>query len=157
VETTVAEMLPLALQLFAEGQVENVWERLQNGSVTCAQYEALPGQAEKGRCRNYAQRPVLCRLFGYVGVRDKTGQTRYAACRVLQKVEAERIQMIEAELKKGQLDLPFFAPAQERIAEIGGSLGAEIMPINQALIRALEMIGLSQHLEGHEGLEPLCN
>jgi Fe-S-cluster containining protein len=157
VEATVAEMLPLALRLFTEGQVENVLERLQESSATCAQYESTPGQPEKGRCRSYAQRPVLCRLFGYFGSRDKTGQPRYGACRVLQAAEAERIQRIEAELKNGTLELPFLTPAHERIAEIGGSLGVEMMPINRALTRAIEMIGLSQQLEDHETLEPLCS
>lgn len=160
VETTVAEMLPLALTLFVSGEVEAVMERLQEGGTTCVQYEFLPDQPEKGRCRNYAQRPVLCRLFGYMASRDKTGQPRYRACRILQKVEAERIQTIDAELKSGTLEIPFLAPAHERVAEIGGSLGLEMMPINRALMRAIEIVGLSQQLDGHEAgaaLEPLCS
>jgi hypothetical protein len=92
--------------------------------------------------------------------RDKTGQPRYRACRILQKVEAERIQTIDAELKSGTLEIPFVAPAHERVAEIGGSLGLEMMPINRALMRAIEIVGLSQQLDGHEAgaaLEPLCS
>lgn len=160
VETTVAEMLPLALLLFENGEVEAVMERLQEGSATCVQYESLPGQPEKGRCRSYAQRPVLCRLFGYVGSRDKTGQLRYGACRVLQKAEAERIQRIESELKSGRLDIPLLAPAHERVAEIGGSLGVDMLPINRALMRAIEIVGLSQQLEDYRAAdpsEPLCS
>jgi Fe-S-cluster containining protein len=160
VETTVAEMLPLALRLFERDEVEAVIERLQEGGTTCVQYESLPGQPEKGRCRTYAQRPVLCRLFGYMASRDKTGQPRYGACRILQKVEAERIQKIEAQLKSGALQMPFLAPAHERVAEIGGSLGVEMMPINRALMRAIEIVGLSQQLDDHEASaspESLCS
>lgn len=160
VETTVAEMLPLAILLFEKGEVEAVMERLQEGSATCVQYESLPGQPEKGRCRTYAQRPVLCRLFGYVGSRDKAGQPRYGACRVLQKVEAARIQNIEAELKSGSLTIPYLAPAHERVAEIGGSLATEMLPINRALLRAIEIVGLSLQLEDHDNAtscEPLCS
>lgn len=157
VECTVAEMLPLAILLFEKGEVETFIKRLQQGSSICAQYEALPDQSEKGRCRNYGQRPVLCRLFGYVGSRDKNGQARYGACRVLQKMEAERIQAIETELQNGRMEIPFFAPAHERIMETAGSLAEAILPINQALMRAIEMVGLSQQLEadgtgGHQEL-----
>jgi Fe-S-cluster containining protein len=160
VETTVAEMLPLALMLFEKGEVEAVMDRLQEGGATCVQYESLPGQPEKGRCRSYAQRPVLCRLFGYMGSRDKTGQPRYGACRILQKVEAERIHTIESGLKDGTVTIPFLAPAHERVAEIGESLAVEMMPINRALMRAIEIVGLSQQLEDREvteSLEPLCS
>jgi Fe-S-cluster containining protein len=160
VETTVAEMLPLALMLFERDEVEAVIERLQESGTTCVQYESLPGQPEKGRCRSYAERPVLCRLFGYMGSRDKTGQPRYGACRILQKLEAERIQRIEGELKSGTLEIPFLAPAHERVAEIGGSLGVEMMPINRALMRAIEIVGLSQQLDDHQASaspESMCS
>ncbi|HET9235901.1 MAG TPA: YkgJ family cysteine cluster protein [Oligoflexus sp.] len=160
VETTVAEMLPLALFLFERDEVDPVIERLQASGMTCAQYEALPGQPEKGRCRSYDHRPVLCRLFGYMGSRDKTGQPRYGACRVLHKLEAERIQKVEAQLKSGSLAIPCLTPAHERLVEIGGSWALEMMPINRALMRAIEIVGLSQQLDDHEtgaDLEPLCS
>jgi Fe-S-cluster containining protein len=146
VESAVAEMLPLALLLFQRGEVDATLERLLNGSKFCAQYEAHPTQPDQGRCRNYAQRPLLCRLFGYVGTPDKSGQLRYRACRVLQGREAARIAHIEAEIGRGRLRIPFFAPARERVAEIGGTLGSEVMPINRALLRAIEIVGLSQQL-----------
>lgn len=151
VEATVAEMLPLALWLFEQGEVEKTLERLRQGSPLCVQYEARREQPNQGRCLAYAQRPVLCRLFGYMGSRDKTGQMRYAACRVFQKTESARIQNIEAELKHGTLPIPTLASAHERVAEIGELLGAEMLPLNQALLQAIEMIGLGQQLQDMGG------
>jgi uncharacterized protein len=150
VETTVAEMLPLAALLFDQGIVETTLERLWQGSAICVQYEAQPGLPEKGRCLTYEQRPVLCRLFGYMGSRDKAGQLRYGACKVLHKVEAERIARIEGELKRGALPIPMLSAAHERIAEIGGLLGQDMLPINQALLRAIEIIGLDMQLQDSE-------
>ncbi len=154
VEATVAEMLPLALLLFENGEVEPILERLEHGPVTCTQYEAVPGHPDQGRCMNYAQRPVLCRLFGFMGSRDKAGQSRYGACKVLQTIAADRIEAIDADVKTGAMDIPLLTPAHERIAEIGGPLGSDILPINQALLRAIEIVGLNQQLEDHGAEEP---
>ncbi len=147
IETTVAEMLPLAYELFQKGNAEDsAWNWSEEQGAACPQYESHPDRPAQGRCRTYAFRPAICRLFGYSGFRDKSGAIRFATCRNIQAQEGERIQSIEGRLNRGESTIPFLAEVHERVAEIGGNLAWEILAINEALRRALEIIGLDARL-----------
>jgi Fe-S-cluster containining protein len=151
IETTVAEMLPLAYELFQKGNAEDrAWNWSEQKGALCPQYESHPDRPAQGRCQTYAFRPAICRLFGYSGFRDKSGTIRFATCRKIQVQEGDKIQRIEGRLNRGESSIPFLSEAHERVAEIGGNLAWEILPINEALRRALEIIGLDARLSAFQ-------
>lgn len=148
IETTVAEMLPLAWKFFQEGQAESQHAALQNAQTElCLQYRSESGQPQRGNCSNYADRPSLCRLFGYSGYRDRLGSARLGTCQIIQARLGVQLQSIEQRIQAGQLSVPFLSHAHERIAAIGGNLAWDMLPINEALRRAIEIIGLDRRLQ----------
>ncbi|MEZ5978067.1 MAG: YkgJ family cysteine cluster protein, partial [Planctomycetota bacterium] len=87
VETTVAEMRPLARRIVEEGRTEEVVARIDRateaGERRCVSYVADPFDPRIGRCGVYADRPLVCRLFGFAASRDKHGRDVFRSCGVL--------------------------------------------------------------------------
>src|SRR5271170_7524548 len=75
IETTVAEVLPLAVYLWSREKdvsVPTFLGRTQGPPLRiCAFYQPDPVTKGQGRCGIYAYRPGLCRLFGFSARQDK--------------------------------------------------------------------------------------
>lgn len=79
------EALYIAAQLMIEGRQSNTEEatsctgtgRMQDDVSTCPLYRS------EGRfhCTVYETRPLVCRVFGFAGDRDKWGHLRFTPCR----------------------------------------------------------------------------
>ena len=160
IETTVAEVLPLAAYLWSQGLASNKLEaiRLNSSKGVCVFYEPMNmkgtvplnslncrGQSPstgQGRCGIYAYRPGLCRLFGFAARRDKHGQPVLVTCRVIKDSQAQACQRTQEQLQKG-LEAPLLASHAFAVSNIDPVHCLKLFPINQAIRLALEKIGFN--------------
>ncbi|NJL36662.1 MAG: YkgJ family cysteine cluster protein [Leptolyngbyaceae cyanobacterium SM1_4_3] len=150
VEATLLEMVPLAVELFRQGEAVKWLESADESNETnaCLFYEPDPRTPGNGRCQVYPWRPSICRLFGYATVSDRDGQPRFAACMRHKADIPEVVVTIQEAIAQG-LPAPSFATSQQ-IAHLAPQLGAERMPINQALSAALRWVGLNFQMKQTE-------
>lgn len=143
VETTELEMRVMADHLWNCGAAEAVLERLEAADApgSCVLYQPETGNARRGRCGHYAQRPTLCRLFAFAAVRDKAGGNRLAACRVHREADPAGVARAEEAVAAGRWTAPLFSRVAEALWDIDPELGSVRRPINEALRRALHREG----------------
>jgi Fe-S-cluster containining protein len=147
VETSVADVLPLAFALFARGAAEEALARARaaRDAGPCVLYAASPGDPRRGRCTVYAERPSICRLFGFASRRARGGGQEHAACRELRAAHPEASARAAAAVSGG-LEAPRIDAEPGAIALLAGD--ARPLPINHALRLALERVGLQRSLAG---------
>lgn len=77
-EITAFEALPLAMHILSDSGLLARYEayRRSGAAKPCFFYDAA---ADYG-CTVYAIRPMICRMFGYAGGRDKHGRPRFVPC-----------------------------------------------------------------------------
>lgn len=140
VTCTVLEVLPLGLALYREGREDRVMAELERreaqGDRVCAMFRPDVGRADGGRCSVYAWRPLICRLFGFSGRRDKRGEAELIPCAVMRSAFPHAVARAELGCRSG-LDVPNAADEQMRIASIDPGLGTRRLPINRAIREAL--------------------
>jgi len=142
VEATELEMEWMAEHLLEQGLAEAVLERIAASGTPspCVLYVPEAGNPRQGRCGHYGQRPVLCRLFAFAAVQDKTGRARLAACRVHREEQPEAAEAAVRAVEEGTLPVPLFAAAARGLLDIDPERGALRLPINAALRGALARV-----------------
>lgn len=142
IETTVAEVLPVAVQLWAEGQAERYLEAIHGKDYrgVCIFYQPKYANVAPGCCRRYAYRPGLCRLFGFCARRDKYGRGAVVTCKIIKAGQGEVCSRAQEQLHQG-LAAPLVSLHTLRVADIDPASGRRLLPINQAISLALEKVG----------------
>jgi len=148
VESSVADLLPAAHALFARGDAAAVHAlaAASPGWTRCVLYQPDAARPDvDGRCGLYEHRPSICRVFGFAARRAKASEgLELATCKDLRRFTPETVARAEAVIAAG-----FDAPRVDRApAEIGAELGggAAPLPINEALRRAIERLGIERAL-----------
>jgi hypothetical protein len=91
-----------------------------------------------GHCGDYQHRGLICRLFGYATVRDKTGQRVLSTCKWIKASQPEALEQTKGLIEAQQV--PHYLHYYQRLAQIDFRLGQEYLPISQAMLRALEEV-----------------
>ena len=143
VRVTVLEMLPMAHEILCNHDA-GVWmDRLaaQSEEGRCALYSEKQ-LSRAGHCSFYGLRPALCRLFGYAAVRSRTGTKALSVCKYIRQndPQAAAAAMVIAD------EAPCFVHFGSRVYALDPVLGNGLMPINTALRRAIERLGLNYAL-----------
>lgn len=163
VETTVAEVLPLAVHIWSSGLagkvgIDTAFCNQKAASVPakgiCVFYRPAspaasrlktragdPAGCGRGRCSIYAHRPGLCRLFGFATRKDKYGQLDLVTCKVIKEAQAKGYQRAQEELQKGVWRAPLLTAHALRVSDIDPVNGLKLLPINQAIRSGLEKVG----------------
>ena len=139
VEATVLEMLPLAFHLFSTGQAELLIKRLEKDPEVkpCLLYRPDFCQQGMWGCSHYPHRALVCRLFGFAGIRDRTGNPQLAQCKVMKKGGTP---VVGENLPAGKM--PLFAEAGMRMTGLNPFLGTARLPINRAILYSLYKVGI---------------
>lgn len=138
VEATIVEFFPLAAELTRRGELLNWFQLLEDrkGDNICALYDPNPSPSQKGHCRFYVWRPVLCRLFGVSFTRDKNNKPVLLVCHQQKSSYPELVKKTQQLLNDG-----LFGPNLQHfflhIQGLGPNYIHTLMPINQALYQAL--------------------
>jgi len=143
IETTVAEVLPLAVHLWAQRSGEGVLDAIQSNDAqgVCVFYQPDPIVKGKGRCKAYDYRPGLCRLFGFAAHQNKYGQQELLTCKVIKDSQSEACQRVQEQLQQGEITVPLFSAHSFAVANIDPVNGHKLFPINKAVSLAFEKIG----------------
>lgn len=140
IETTVAEMMPLARHLWAAGEARQMWDRLVPGP--CVFYKPDAAVAGNGRCSVYEYRPGICRLFGFAARRGKDGRKELFTCRVMKEHFSEDCRRAQDHIDSGR-PVPMASDYGLQVQSADPNWGRELMPINSAVRLALERVHLS--------------
>lgn len=132
-----AEFLPFAWHAWRLGQLNQWFDELEKHTDKICAFARFD-EGEWG-CRIYPSRGFICRLFGFSATSDKNGQPLFAACRVLRQNRPELVQRVTSYIDKGG-KIPVIASYYRQLSAIEPRLGSEMLPINQAIKKALEII-----------------
>ncbi len=151
VEATVLEFLPLAFDLHQGRQAETLLDRLDHApdQPCCLLYQAERIALGEGGCSQYGGRPLVCRLFGYAGNRDRQGVARLAVCRIMKALGGHGLDPASHAIAA----MPLFAEAGMRLAGLHPGYGTHPLPINRALAQALTMVGMNLALRGQDHIQ----
>ncbi len=143
VETTILEVIPLAIELYKKNKTNYCLEKAYQSRLKgpCIFYKPDPSCPDKGRCTIYKLRPLICRLFGFSAIKDKYQKNILVSCVYIKKEYAKIYTKLQEDINKGA-----FVPVKKDFASkllcIDLSLGVAYYPINQAIAKAIEKIGL---------------
>jgi uncharacterized protein len=143
IEATVLEFLPLASHLWEIEEAEKwiaVIHRLPE-KISCVLFESDPDKTGNGRCKFYPLRGLICRAFGYTASGDKYSVPRLIGCGVMRERAPEIFDMARRAVSEG-LYAPLVTVFSYRLMSVDSSLGSRFLPINQAILAAIERIGL---------------
>lgn len=140
IEATPLEFLPFAFHLYMTQQIEEQYDLLlERDSSICMIFAPIKDSLVKGSCSEYAYRGLICRLFGYSAVRDKYGKTNFVTCAPLKKEEPEKVAAISQTIEAGEV-IPMMNDYYFKIRSIDPDLGNNLLPINQAIRKAMEVV-----------------
>lgn len=144
VEARVIELLPMAQKLFELGCANETYQLASTAtSSVCILYRPNPEDPTLGKCAQYANRPSVCRLFGFAAIRSKNGKRELAACHWHKRLQPDAVSAAQEKIDQGG-DVPMFPDYGMRLGALttADSL-VEMRPINQALMRAIEKVALA--------------
>lgn len=157
VETTAAEMLPMARALLDSGEAIAVLERIEQAEKRsdsrCVMFQPDPHDPVKGRCTAYETRPALCRLFGFSGRRRADGSQELSPCMVFSFTQPDELAAARAGVRSGEIPLPLMADLTSRAISAAPSASGRLRPINEALRAAVQRMGLVLRLEAETGMD----
>ncbi|MEZ4524912.1 MAG: YkgJ family cysteine cluster protein [Desulfobacterales bacterium] len=143
VEATVPEMYPVAVKIFREKKEEELMAAIQTktllGDKTCVFYVPDPKIPGNGRCAQYSCRALVCRLFGFAARRNKFGNKEFSPCRKIRERFPDLVENAQ-KAAAGGLEIPVYQDSFFRVASLFPDRGTRIMPINEAILQALEII-----------------
>lgn len=147
IEATPLEVLPLAIELSRRGEAEATLDaaRSQDHRGRCIFYHQDAQTPWRGRCANYAWRPLICRAFGHSALRTADGDRQILTCATIKGDHDERFAPAAAAVLGGAAipELPAMAVA---VTAIDPALGVRRLPINEAVGIALERVLLLERL-----------
>jgi uncharacterized protein len=140
-EVTVADARPLAEAAIARGEGAALLARAREvGEGICVLYA---GDEAGGRCTSYAERPMLCRMYGFAAMRrgapgmPDTSAGYYMPCLIHARRDPDAVGVAVAAADRGEI--PIFPDWQGRAdALVTGGAGPRL-PMNEAIAAALEL------------------
>jgi Fe-S-cluster containining protein len=139
IEVTLFEMLPMAIELFRQGKADEVYDflsQLDTANAVCIHYKQLSEDGKKGYCTVHKVRPLICRLFAGGTRANKQGVEEVMLCRPLKDNYLEQAEL----LKSVSEELPVIKHFATQVRDHNPSLSQKMMPINEGLKQALDLI-----------------
>lgn len=140
ISATPLEFLPLAYHLFKSGLAEAWYERLSSENETlCPLFTPLLREGDRGFCKGYEHRGMICRLFAYSAITDKTGKPRLASCKPLKEERPLEVAQASAYVESGG-QVPMMRDYYFRLTAIDPRLAERLVPIREAIRQALAAV-----------------
>lgn len=141
VHASVLEFLPLAFDLFEKGKAEKALELLEEvgQDANCIVYKSFSEDGKSGMCSDYANRGMICRLFGSAARRNKEGKKELITCKIIKEQKADLYQKTAIAIKEGGA-VPSTGDTYSQLSNIDFQLTQEQFPINIAITKALQTV-----------------
>lgn len=152
VETTVVEVMPLALHLWETGGAQEIWDGIESRKdpddskryrQACVFYTPDPVVAGNGRCSIYEFRPGICRLFGFATKRGKAGQKQLVTCRMMKENFSVDCGKAQEHIDAGQ-PVASLSDHGFKVRSLDPHWGKELLPINEAVKIAVERVSFTR-------------
>lgn len=141
IEASILEFLPLAIQHYEEDNAEQMYDLLSAGNddPICVNFKSHANQEDRGRCTEYTNRGLICRLFGYSARVDKYGQNELVTCVRIKEESPEAYQKGAVHVKEGGT-VPVMSNYYRQLQAIDFELANQRLPINEAMLEALKTV-----------------
>jgi uncharacterized protein len=148
--TTVLEMLPAAKEILRQGEGDDWLARIASppSGPRCVLYQTEHPEDTPGHCGFYTWRPAVCRLFGFAAVHTRSGNQILAACKTLKHADPATV----ATAMALSADAPCFSNVNAMLCALDPTSGSHLMPINEALQKAIHRMGLYLQMTQDERL-----
>lgn len=141
IEAAPIEFLPLAYHLYKEGKAYEWLDELleDRGNRICKSFRPFLSEGDRGSCKQYKYRGLICRLFGFSAMLDKHGESKLVTCGTIKKEFPEDYQNAVTHVKE-QKPVPIMRNYYFQLRAIDAELGQKLVPINEAIIEALKTV-----------------
>ncbi len=142
IEASPIEFIPLAATLYQSGLIDEFLIRLDESDKTgyCVLFSPDAWKNGEWACLQYEKRGLICRLFGYGYRISREGIPELVTCKVLKENCPDEIAKARL-LGNEQPDLvPIFSNYFMQMYSINPDLGTTLIPINQAIRKAIEKL-----------------
>jgi len=136
IEASPLEFLPFAVALHREGATDEWLAKLDTAGPICVIFNE--GQGGAGLCSRYLHRGLICRLFGFSARRNKYGRKELVTCQVIKTGQGPAYQRAEETINE-EGSVPVLTAWYARLRELDPVLGDQLLPINQAIRKAIEV------------------
>lgn len=144
IETTVTELLPLALELWKTKTADHWLAQVESShdAGRCVFFQPDPVGTGKGRCGVYPFRPLVCRLYGFSANADKFNRLRLITCSIIKASQPKEMAQAQ-KLINQKTHVPKMTDFAMRVSQLDPVRGGRRIPINAAIRSAVECIGFS--------------
>lgn len=138
-EANVLEFLPLAWYLVENNLHEEALELLETNPEYCINLaqSQVPGQT--AGCSKYAQRGMICRLFGFSGIKDKNSRLSVYTCSYMKKEYPEEFKSTMERINMG-MNIPMVTDYYYQIYFIDPNMANDYNPINISIRKAIQKV-----------------
>jgi Fe-S-cluster containining protein len=138
-EANVLEFLPLAYHLVMNNLHESVLDLIETEPDHCINLakSQVPGHTEG--CSRYEQRGLICRLFGYSGLRDKNSKLAVYTCTHMKNEFPVEFKTASEKINSG-MKIPMVTDFYSQIYFIDPHLANDYNPINISIRKAIEKV-----------------
>lgn len=151
IEATVLEFLPFAYHVFLLNEADE-WLLKLDGHPESICVLFKPGElAGSGTCTQYANRGLICRLFGFSSRMNKYGEREFVSCK---PIKSETPAAYNATVDGIRIGKPVAIMNHHymRMNSIDPELGRKFYPINEAIRLAIETVLQYYTYRGYTGL-----
>jgi len=140
-EITVYEAMPLARAIVSDPALLERYNAYRGNGTRkpCFFHDA----SRDFQCTVYGIRPMICRMFGYAGVRDKNGAVRFKPCPKMQNADRPITVAVIPVFQDLQFTLTSFAPPEL----------ARLLPFPDALSEAVDRETIRHRLSPEDNPE----
>ncbi|UII34020.1 YkgJ family cysteine cluster protein [Fulvivirga ulvae] len=141
IAATPLEFLPLAYQLYKDGQAYKWFEELRSEPEVsiCKAFRPFVSEGDRGFCGQYKDRGLICRLFGYSAMLDKQGIPQLVTCKTI-KTEFPDAHSVAVKHIAEKQPVPVMRNFYFQLRAIDADLGQTLMPINKAIEEAIKVV-----------------
>ena len=149
-EANVLEFLPLANYLVKNNLHEAALDLLDTNPEYCINLakNQVPGQT--AGCSNYEHRGMVCRLFGFSGIKDKNSKLAIYTCSHMKDKYPQEFKNAMESINSG-MEIPMVSDFYYQIYFIDANLANDYNPINVSIRKAIEKVAYYYANILHEG------
>jgi len=138
-EANVLEFLPFAYYLVKNNLHDAALDLLETNPEHCINLAKTQVPGETAGCSIYAHRGLICRLFGFSGVRDKNAKLAVYTCSLMKnEFPTEYKQTMER--INSDMHIPVVSDFYYQIYYIDPQLANDYNPINVSIRKAIEKV-----------------
>lgn len=138
-EANVLEFLPLAWYLVRNNLHEAALDLLDTNPEHCINLAKSQVSGHTAGCSVYDHRGLICRLFGFSGVRDKNSKLAVYTCSHMKNEFPSEFKLAMERINSG-MNIPVVTDFYYQIYFIDSQLANDYNPINISIRKAIEKV-----------------